>query len=478
MKNKRIVILIFRFLIVLCSISGMLILQIKHGVFDFEKYVFYTYQSNIIVTIVYSILVVKGIQNLREFPHESPTPRLSYALHEIVTFTITVTFIIFASFLSDYTSMVAEDLRLQVQIGSSLVHYVVPILVILDYFVHVRNPNSRYRVVFYNLIYPLVYFAFVMIRAELGGPLHNSFPEGEHISYYPYPFLDVDLLGWKQVILSAFVLMAGFVVLGVVIVLIDHKLFRHYPHHVVHWMREARKGKAMKGWDFSLIDDRANIDNLPWNYVEIVKSILKPTHSLLDIGTGNGLVLQSFVHTPTLITATESTIRSVGLIRKNLSPLGIKVVYTPEVNHLPFANDCFDVVTNRFSSLDLEECWRVLKQGGILITMQVGSNDSNNIAAILSDISKRLPSQFEKEMEHFDVDKWEIIDEQDVTTDIYFYEIGALVYFASALKDEFPHFSVQKKIPELEVLEKIIKHQGYISSIAHRHLLILKKRGK
>ncbi len=210
----------------------------------------------------------------------------------------------------------------------------------------------------------------------------------------------------------------------------------------------------------------------------MVKSILKPTHSLLDIGTGNGLVLQSFEHTPTLITATESTMKGVRLLQKNLSPLGIKTIYSPEVSHLPFANDYFDVITNRFSSLHLQECWRILKPGGILITMQVGSNDSNNLVAILSDSSKRLPSQFEEEMEHFDVNKWEIIDEQDVTTDIYFYEIGALVYFASALKNEFPHFSVQKKIPELEVLEKIIKHQGYISSIAHRHLLILKKKEK
>ena len=53
---------------------------------------------------------------------------------------------------------------------------------------------------------------------------------------------------------------------------------------------------AMQGWDFSHIDGRWDCPNPPWNYQSLVKTYLKDTDLLLDMGTGGGEVLLTVGH--------------------------------------------------------------------------------------------------------------------------------------------------------------------------------------
>ncbi|MFA6627942.1 MAG: Pr6Pr family membrane protein [Bacilli bacterium] len=478
MKLKRIIILIYRVLIVVCSVTGMLFLQLKHGLIDYEKYVFYTFQSNIIVTIFYALLVIKGIKDLKNPTQEGSIPHFSYRLHEVITFTITVTFLIFSAFLTEYLTMIEESLRMQIEIGSTLVHYVVPLMVIFDYFFHVRNPHSQYRLVLYNLIFPFAYFLFAIVRAQMGGPLHNSFPIGEYISSYPYPFIDIDYLGLQQVLINALVLLGGFSVLGGLIVFIDRRLYYRYPHHVVEWLREARKAKVKQGCNFAGIDNRSSMALLPWNYNQLITSFLKPDSTLLTIGSNGGELLRSIKHDPQLITLIESSAGHNRLCQKILTPLGIHIIPVSDYGHLSFSNDSFDILTSQFNPLYLQEYWRILKPGGLLITVQLGHKNAMNLSIILSDSSLRVHNQFRKDIQSLNLEQWEILDQQETVSDRYFYDTGAVVYYAAASKEQFPNFNVRIKISELEVIDKIIKSQGYITSIAHHHLLIMRKRVK
>jgi len=56
---------------------------------------------------------------------------------------------------------------------------------------------------------------------------------------------------------------------------------------------EAEENFAFQGWDFSHLNGRWHSPEPPWDYKAIVKSYLKDTDILLDMGTGGGEVLLS-----------------------------------------------------------------------------------------------------------------------------------------------------------------------------------------
>ena len=72
----------------------------------------------------------------------------------------------------------------------------------------------------FRSIFPAAYFVYTMIRARVSSfRFYNGSP-------YPYPFMDVDALGWGKVLLIFLAMAAAFLALGYVLVWIDHLLAR------------------------------------------------------------------------------------------------------------------------------------------------------------------------------------------------------------------------------------------------------------
>ena len=63
------------------------------------------------------------------------------------------------------------------------------------------------------LVYPLVYFAYALLRGNLLGA-------------YAYPFIDVAVLGYPQVFINAGGILAGFVGIGLAMIGLDHWRYR------------------------------------------------------------------------------------------------------------------------------------------------------------------------------------------------------------------------------------------------------------
>ncbi|XKV51064.1 Pr6Pr family membrane protein [Pseudomonas sp. nanlin1] len=62
-------------------------------------------------------------------------------------------------------------------------------------------------------VYPFAYFLWIMLR-------------GQVIGVYPYPFVDVDALGWGQVLINACAILLGFAAVASAFVLLDRRLAR------------------------------------------------------------------------------------------------------------------------------------------------------------------------------------------------------------------------------------------------------------
>ena len=93
-------------------------------------------------------------------------------------------------------------------LANELLHDVMPVLFTLYWWCCV--PKGTLRLSYIGLwgLYPIVYFAYILLRGHLLG-------------VYPYPFIDVEKLGYAQTFVNAFGILAGFVFVALVVVVID-----------------------------------------------------------------------------------------------------------------------------------------------------------------------------------------------------------------------------------------------------------------
>ena len=98
-------------------------------------------------------------------------------------------------------------------VADLLLHDVLPVLYVLGWFALRAEGGLRPRQVLVWLVYPTVYLVYVLVR-------------GAYTAQYPYPFLDVSVLGPARVATSVLVLLVGFLLVGQALVALDRRLAR------------------------------------------------------------------------------------------------------------------------------------------------------------------------------------------------------------------------------------------------------------
>ncbi|AUM71553.1 hypothetical protein C0J56_23730 [Pseudomonas fluorescens] len=98
-------------------------------------------------------------------------------------------------------------------VADELLHDVMPLLYIVYWWRYVPKGTLRLGHIGLWVIYPLVYFAYLLLRGDL-------------LAAYPYPFIDVANLGYPQVFINAGGILAGFVGIALAVVGVDRWLGR------------------------------------------------------------------------------------------------------------------------------------------------------------------------------------------------------------------------------------------------------------
>lgn len=94
-------------------------------------------------------------------------------------------------------------------LADELLHDVMPLTYALYWWWCVPKGQLRVKHLLAWLAYPLGYFLYVLAR-------------GHGIGFYPYPFIDVASLGYAQVLLNASAMLGGFVLVGGLLIGLDH----------------------------------------------------------------------------------------------------------------------------------------------------------------------------------------------------------------------------------------------------------------
>jgi hypothetical protein len=145
---------------------------------------FFTIQSNILAA---AMLVLTALIRRDE------RSRLFDALRGAVTFYITITFVVFALFLSGRQ----EELDTHIPFVNFVVHYLIPVVLVVDWFLDPPRHRLGLGVALAWLAYPLVWFAYTLAR-------------GSWTDWYPYPFVDVTRHGYAGVLARGVVFVIAF----------------------------------------------------------------------------------------------------------------------------------------------------------------------------------------------------------------------------------------------------------------------------
>ena len=177
---KKIITIILKILIVVGAIIGIILNTLTpYGQFLGAKttFLFFTIQSNIWIALTMLLLLIIHILEVKT--KKEIFKKWMYVLKLVFTVSITLTCMVYCFIL---VPSAPKDFNCW-DIGSILLHAVVPVLAIIDYFVDIKGFQFKTKEVFFVILPPLYYLFFSLI----GYILNWNFGEGHN---YPYFFLN------------------------------------------------------------------------------------------------------------------------------------------------------------------------------------------------------------------------------------------------------------------------------------------------
>jgi SAM-dependent methyltransferase len=205
-----------------------------------------------------------------------------------------------------------------------------------------------------------------------------------------------------------------------------------------------------------------------------------PDAAALDLQTGGGEVLASIPAPPPVLVATEAWPPNVEVARRNLAPLGARVVAVADpVGDLPFSDAAFDLVVSRHPvGVRWDEVARVLKPGGTDLSQDVGHG---SIGELTESLMGPLPDEDGPTRDP----QWSVIgaeaaglsvaDLRQFRGRMEFYDVGAVVHFLRKVIWIVPDFTVAAYRSQLRSLHERIEAQGPFFATSVRFLIEARK---
>lgn len=153
---------------------------------------FFTIQTNILVAVCFGFLWLQPQSKIGIF---FSNPKNSTA----VTLYITIVGLVYNAILR----YLWKPTGLQ-KVADEILHLIIPVLVLIYWFLCVCQNKFTFKGILSWFIFPSVYLVYILIRGAI-------------CVEYPYPFLDVTILGYNQVFVNCFLMLIAFLVVGVLL---------------------------------------------------------------------------------------------------------------------------------------------------------------------------------------------------------------------------------------------------------------------
>lgn len=154
---------------------------------------FFTILTNLLVAVFFTFSLVRQKTKYLLFLHKPGTLTA-------VTVYITVVGLVYQIVLRQTWNPTGLQ-----KIVDELLHSIIPVMVIIFWYLYENKPPIKFGQIPQWLIYPLLYLVYVLIRGSFSG-------------FYPYPFINVAGIGWQSVLVNSAVITVLFIGISAVFV--------------------------------------------------------------------------------------------------------------------------------------------------------------------------------------------------------------------------------------------------------------------
>ena len=202
---------------------GILAVLASFGIFEnvyMLRWDFYIYFTNLSNYLCLGVMIAELVACVKKNDegYTNAFPKLKF----IGLVAILLTFFVFNVFLAGEAGR--DPLR-NWEIGSVLLHVVLPIMYVIDWFVFDERGKAKWKYVFAALSFPAIYFAFIIVHAAILGfdtSIKNGL--GNPPLIYPYFFLNFEKLKVGGVAKWIVIIAGAVMLVGAMFILIDKAL--------------------------------------------------------------------------------------------------------------------------------------------------------------------------------------------------------------------------------------------------------------
>lgn len=158
---------------------------------------YFTILTNLVTVIYFTGHLIAG-KNKFKFTHHP-------SVQTAITLYITIVGIVYNFVLRGLVHLQGLEI-----VVDELLHSIIPLFSVIYWYKWARTRNVRWNDIPYWLIYPAVYCVYILLR-------------GRTSDFYPYPFVNVNLLGYPQVLLNCLGILLTFLFFSVLFIWIGKK---------------------------------------------------------------------------------------------------------------------------------------------------------------------------------------------------------------------------------------------------------------
>ena len=221
MKKKIIISLIIKLIAIISAIYGII-----KTYFSPLSFTYFTTLSNVFVSIILFIFVIKDLIYLVKKKSIS-YPNGLYITKFMATISITLTFFVYLTILAPTFKGGIINSYISNGAGSLCVHFITPILSIIDFVFFTPGYKSKKSHAIYATIPPLIYVLFVVIASSLGMRWYGMYAPYNFLNYHAktgWFGFDLNLYSWETlgigVFYMIFILLIIFIIIGKIFLLI------------------------------------------------------------------------------------------------------------------------------------------------------------------------------------------------------------------------------------------------------------------
>lgn len=214
----------------------------------------------------------------------------------------------------------------------------------------------------------------------------------------------------------------------------------------------------------------------PWEYISVVRDLLRATDTLIDIGTGGGERLLELSGDARQLLGVDPDPEMIGRARALAADKGATSVHFETGTGAEILNQ-FDVVVNRHAPFEAKVVHRLLCPGGHFVTQQVGEHNMKNVrTAFQLEANAFAPIRPEMFVQAgFIIERF---DEYDV--DYVIHDMDSLVFWLQGLDlahSDFGGFDSERDADAINrLLSTSLTSDGVVTN-EHRYLLVATKIG-